>query len=199
MRINEIIVESTTHQNQSKIGDAVRIWTSDAIHRGTPKVQAKQVAAARLLASVPGQRFPNFAYRAFGIDINKVTSWSKFLNKVESNYPESYSNSIRGVKNFLKNSGVNQIGVVIGIHLSPEDFMFDIKSIAKQLPPEQLKIPDSAGFSIKEYLPQDEVVLKPGILKKALMSGNAYLVGYEVPGTHNFKWLPKPRQINPNS
>lgn len=196
MRVNEIITEAA---NPVQIGNAIRAWTSNSVYRSKPKLKAEQLASANLLATVPGQRFPNFAYRAFGVDINKITSWSKFVSKVESNLPESYSNSLTGLKRFLKDSGVLQIGVVIGIHVSPGDCMFDVNSLAKQLPPEQLKVLDYAGFGIRDYMGHEEVVLKPGVLKRALMSGNAYLVGYEVPGTHQFKWLPKPHQINPNS
>lgn len=196
MRISEILAERAS---VSQVGGAIRAWTSNSVYRSKPKLKAEQLAAAKLLATVPGQQFPNFAYRAFGIDINKITSWSKFVSKVESNYPESYSNSLTGLKRFLKDSGVLQIGVVIGIHVSPDDCLFDVNSLAKQLPPEQLKILDYAGFGIKDYMGHEEVVLKPGVLKNALMSGNAYLIGYEVPGTHQFKWLPKPHRINPDS
>lgn len=195
MRINEILTESVS---PSQIGDALRSWTSNTIYYSRPQLRTEQLAAAKLLASVPGQNCPNFAYRAFGININKIKSWTQFANKVESQYPESYSGSIQGVKRFLKDRGVDAIGMVIGIHLSPSDCMFDVKSIAKMLPPKELSKPDRAGFGIKEYLGQQEVVLQPGALKRALMSGNAYLVGYEVPGTNEFKWLPTPHQINPN-
>lgn len=195
MRITEILTESVS---PSQIGNALRLWTSNTIYYSPPQLRAKQLAAAKLLASVPGQNCPNFAYRAFGINIDKIKSWSQFVKKVESQYPESYSDSIRGVRRFLKDRGVDAIGIVIGIHLSPGDCMFDVKSLAKMLPPKELGIEDMAGFGIKEYLGQHEVVLKPGSLKRALMSGNAFLVGYEVPGTHEFKWLPSPHQINPN-
>ena len=196
MRITEIITPSVS---SAQIGNALRVWTSNPVYLSRPQQRAEQLAAAKLLAGVPGQNCPTLAYRAFGINIEKIKSWSQLVNRVESQYPESYSDSIQGVKTFLKDRGVDKIGLVIGIHLSPNDCMFDVKSIAKMLPPEELNVRDRAGFGIKEYLGQQEVVLKPGSLKRALSSGTAFLVGYEVPGTHEFKWLSTPQQINPNS
>lgn len=196
MRINEILIESDL---SSKIGDAIRHWTADTISTSQPNFRKFQIAAANFLATIPNQQIPNFAYRAFGTNIRNIKSWNQFVDNLNSNYPEAYSNSLRGVKSFLREPGIVHTGIVIGIVVSSNDFMFDIKSLANKLPSSELRIPDSAGYSIKQYLSQHEVVLKPGTLKRAILSGNAFLVGYEVPETNQFKWLQTPKTISVSS
>ena len=196
MRINEILIES---ELSSKIGDAIRHWTANTISTSGPRFRKLQIAAANFLATIPNQRIPNFAFRAFSTNIKNIKSWEQFVGSLNSNYPEAYSNSLRGVKSFLREPGVGSTGMIIGIVVSSNDFMFDIKSLAEKLPSSELRIPDSAGYSIKQYLSQHEVVLRPGTLKRAILSGNAFLVGYEIPGTNQFKWLRIPKIISANS
>lgn len=195
MNILEIIEESTTRKfDPRRAGDALRVWTSNAMYRRSPHERKKGVDAAMYLSSIPNQTIPNFVYRAYGVDTDRTKDWKTLISNMHSKYPESYSATLRGLKSFLSGSGVERRALILAVRLNPNDFMFNLKSVAKLLPPSQLSIRDNAGFSIKEYFPQEEIVAKPGTLKKALESNDAYLIGYEK--NNQFTYFSRPKKVN---
>ena len=182
-------------------GEWLRCWTSDSINRTTPKHRREMLAAAKSLAKISGQRFPAVAYRVLEIDIAKVSSWDKLAKMLRSEYPESFSTDLSGVKAFLRDAagGHHKVDVsgfmVFAVQMPATWWMFNVRELMKQLPLAEQHIEDRAGFSLREYSNQREVVGRPGILRAALTTGQASLVGYEKPRGQTV-WLPKPKRIN---
>lgn len=214
MRIQEIITEAEETAAADKpetsglqgpyaarIGNAIRLWTSQAMYRLRSDQVPGHQSAAKIMSGVPGQQMPTMAYRVFGVNIDEIRSWRTFANRMKAEYPESYSGSMEGLRNFLRDCGIatpGRFGMVIAIHLSPGDGMFYIPSLAQKLPESELNKPDRDGdYTIRDYIDHDEVVARPGTLKRALLAGNAYLVGYQErqEGRKRYVWLPEMQPI----
>ena len=177
---------------QEKLGNALRVWTSGSIHQDNAKDKIKKFQTASYLSTIPGQPFPVTAYRAFGVNPDKITSWSAFLDHLKIKNPESYSSSMNGVKSFIKETGggmsFGDKSVIFAVRLITSEWMFNLRYLSTLLEPAQLSIKDKSGFSLKQYLSQEELVAKPGSLKRAFLAGMVNLVGHELPDSE-IKWL----------
>lgn len=95
--------------------------------------------------------------------------------------------TLNGAQRFLKEAsgGHHPVGIAatLVIRLRPKQWMFNVPYLTKRLTKEEQIRLDLAGFSLKEYLPHEEVVAAPGSLKASLLNGSAYLEGYSNPGS----------------
>jgi len=181
-------------------GPLLRVWTSNSVRRASGKTRDEILTAANRLAKIPGQDFPSTAYRLIDIDTTKVKDWGSLVKFLDAKFPEAFAGTLRALKAFEREAAgghfplarAGQLAFMCNVPLN--HWMFSLPSLAKTLAAAELNKRDAAGFSIKEYLSQQEVVAQPGTLRKCISSGNAYLLGYSI-GTSPFTWLDTPKRI----
>jgi hypothetical protein len=205
MPIKPFKFETAGSLSAKQMGNLVRVWTTDSIYRASAKKKQAMNNAALSLGKVLGQVFPKTGFRLLEIDISKLKSWADLYKKIEGKYPESYSSTLAGLKSFAKEAsgGHHKIAVsgflVFEVEVSKQEWLFSVQSIYKMLPEDERKIEDGAGFSIREYLRQGEVVARPGTLRAAIRKGRVRLIGVAQP-KESVSWLKTPKPIpNPNA
>lgn len=168
-------------------GQWLRTWTRNSIRRSGRKERMEQLEAAQNLKSIPSQPFPSAGFRVIEVDTSLVRSWKDLANHLDSSLPESCSYDLKGAKSFLRNASGGHInsqaaGTLL-LRIETSKWMFNLPCLVSRLPLKEQLIEDKAGFSLKEYLSQKEVVAEPGALLQALKSGKAYLYGHARPHT----------------
>lgn len=160
---------------QEEILDLLNIWVDGS------STKRDLLFAASQLSQIPKKNLPNFGYRVFQIDLdNDLKTWQQFTNKLHQRYPESYSASIEAAKTFARGSlDPNSILVILGVQLKPNDIKFYVPEIVGNISEIVRHECKSKYDSICYFMEEDEVVTRPGILKNRLLSGDAYLVGYQ--------------------
>jgi hypothetical protein len=183
-----------------KIGKLIRIWTTDSIYRSAPRTRLLKKKVAVLLSKVPGQKFPNIGFRLLEIDVSRLKHWTDLVRMLDDSYPESFSGSLTGLKNYERNASGGHVDIgkagflAFQIEMKSSDWLFSLRSLYAQLPREEREIEDDAGFTIKEYLEQDEVVARPGTLRRSLREGRASLIGAAAPHS-KMTWYATPKRI----
>lgn len=172
-----------SENRDAKVGRLLRLWASRHITAASEDLRFKQLAAAEYLAKQGSTFTGEFAYRAFALNIREVLTKDSLVSTVRTQYPESYSASIEGVRSFLKEGAMAAGGhlyVVFKVRFKPQDLLFNLAELANGLDPSERSVL-MGGYSLKDYAPQEELVAKPGTLSKALTEGRVLLAGYETP------------------
>lgn len=170
----------------------------NSVTRSSWSQKQKQLDAANELSRIKGQPFPQVGYRVIEIDTRKIKSWETFGRHLNGNFPESYSATLSGAEKFFKEAAGGHVPVkasaflVLAVKVAPAEWMFNLPFLYKFLPQVERTKPDSAGFSLREYLGQAEVVAKPGTMKAAIYSGRVSLVAYAREGSLAKLSKPKP-------
>ena len=171
------------------IGEAIRLWTSRHVTASEPDFRELQLMAADFLSKLPQPSWPAYAYRAFAVDCKRVADLNSFYATLDSQYPESFSASLNGVRSFLREGAMAQhskLYVVFRIKFKPEDLLFNLYELAMRIPAEERAIPDRSGTPLSDYLQQRELVAKPGTLKRAYDENRIRIEGYET--RENMYW-----------
>lgn len=159
------------------LAEWLRIWTSAPINGAEDEHRMQRLVAAQELAKLYKPIDVNFVYRAFALDLRSINTWDDLDQFLYADFPESFSNSIVGVQNYLNSGGAaddNQHNVIFAVRIARSDAMFYVPHLVEQLH-------DPAQF--KDICHQDEIVAHPGTLKKAVQLGDAWTIGYTDQGS----------------
>lgn len=164
------------------VGEAIRLWTSRHVTASEPEFRELQLKAVDFLSTLPQHNCPAYAYRAFAVDCKRVVDLDSFYATLDSQYPESFSASLQGVKAFLREGAMAQsskLYVVFKVKFAPQDLLCNIYDLATRLPAVERSLPDRTGTSIAEYVSHQELIAKPGTLKRAYDERRIVIEGYE--------------------
>ena len=165
-----------------KVGEAIRLWTSRHVTASAPEFRELQLKAAYFLSKLPQHNCPEYAYRAFAVDGKRVVDLDSFYATLDSQYPESFSASLEGVRSFLREGAMAQhskLYMVFRIEFDAQDLLFNLYEMAMRIPALERTIPDRTGTPLTDYVRQQELVAKPGTLKRAYDENRIRIEGYE--------------------